>query len=1246
MTNFSNQGYDPVVVQRVLDFLNAAETPADISAISYLHDQLNLPNAYEIGEVVAQRILEKRKKLPDDQFVNLNQLDDVQGFGVDKLDSLIQAFSERKPAKARSFPTVDLFRFTTFRQPEKVIRPAVPFAYVQYNHSTKQTSKAKQETNELPSSQAFVEQFDALWAFSHWLYENKASFHLEALEKKINLKVYQLDEAAKIWAVLLAEIRLQQDVFLRQACLELLVGHNFLAAYQQATREKATDLLQDIDYWRRIAKATVILPKELFNGQQAISNNQLKQGDGNTTQNKQYSKIHQALIATQIIDQQVALKEEFSCLQPVYEAEKEAAEKMAFERYKKEIEPLEQQLAEILESFMDQNQLSDLDEATLERIYRKVNIPEFRFSFPNSLSKEFTKGKLSKTATNFIANHKLENKELITAINLLEQQEKISQKQLAGRYQKFVKEIFAYSTAVKPRIYHAFNFSWQEDLLAQKHFYFSFNAGYTNAHIKALKASLTIGEKTQETEEIQLLSNESEVLLLELFSGFSTDKLNPNTATGKLNIKLQLDNGQQFELEKAFHLRSRQTSGVLYPFSDLLKAKKVRPTDLYGITQLGIADFRKVEQNLCCYVPGEVSHIENVMAREYKEKATRNLMRSENTFETTTEKEVEELNDTTTTTRFEMNSEVANVINRDRSSNYGFNASVNGKAKLFGQEIGFNVGGYGDFSFATSSQNSNTTARTYAEDVTRRALERIVQKTSTKRTSTVIKEFEQNYKHGYDNREGKEHVTGVYRWVDKIYKNRVVNYGKRLMYEFMLPEPARFFYQTIYEKANDNNNSGGGDPGAGIDVPVKPTAPTINSHLDITRDNYAQLAASYGANVDAPMNPTAEVNIPVAESIGGTDQAKTFSYQTLQIPTNYQCHYIQLKVTFGYQANWFFGYPECYFRASFAGKNWSYPSALQGTGTKSNVTKSYNLSPKQTGMIPVVINTRRIKNYNGTVRALCQLDPQVYEQWQQSTYQSIMDAYDAKLQAYNAAVAAQQAANDAAAAAANAAQDDDATNPSHNSAMNLEIITTELKRLCIEMMTRPFGLPMGQGFYGSTCNDIPSLNLGTELDRYSAVVKFFEQAFDWQLMAYTFYAYYWADKCTKWQDLLQRQNGVDHIFQRFIQSGMSRLVVPVREGFEKAVLYFMETGQVWNGLDVIVDMNNPLYLSILEELEEPTGDQVGEPWYTTVPSTLNIIQGRSAYLNETGLPCCGELESESGGTNLLGSNEKLKGLKE
>jgi hypothetical protein len=40
---------------------------------------------------------------------------------------------------------------------------------------------------------------------------------------------------------------------------------------------------------------------------------------------------------------------------------------------------------------------------------------------------------------------------------------------------------------------------------------------------------------------------------------------------------------------------------------------------------------------------------------------------------------------------------------------------------------------------------------------------------------------------------------------------------------------------------------------------------------------------------------------------------------------------------------------------------------------------------------------------------------------------------------------------------------------------------------------------------------------------------------------------------------------------------IGRVVVPVREVFEDAVTYFMETGEVWNGIGLTISTGDELY---------------------------------------------------------------------
>ena len=209
----------------------------------------------------------------------------------------------------------------------------------------------------------------------------------------------------------------------------------------------------------------------------------------------------------------------------------------------------------------------------------------------------------------------------------------------------------------------------------------------------------------------------------------------------------------------------------------------------YGIQRLGIADYRKVEQEVCCYVPGEVSHIENVMAREFKQKTTRRLRRNEESISTTRESEKEALTENTSTDRFEMNQEIAFLTARDQT----YAASAGMSAEFKKVQISANA----NYATSTAQENSNSQAVTHAKDVTERALQSIVEKVTEERVVKIVEEFEETTDHGYDNRKGDNHISGVYRWVDKIYKNQILNYGKRLMYEFMIPELPLHKYAAI-----------------------------------------------------------------------------------------------------------------------------------------------------------------------------------------------------------------------------------------------------------------------------------------------------------------------------------------------------------------------------------------------------------------------------------------------------------------
>ena len=136
--------------------------------------------------------------------------------------------------------------------------------------------------------------------------------------------------------------------------------------------------------------------------------------------------------------------------------------------------------------------------------------------------------------------------------------------------------------------------------------------------------------------------------------------------------------------------------------------------------------------------------------------------------------------------------------------------------------------------------------------------------------------------------------------------------------------------------------------------------------------------------------------------------------------------------------------------------------------------------------------------------------------------------------------------------------------------------------------------------------------LNDNLDQYTALAKFLEQAFEWSIKDYTFYPYYWADR-NEWQKMYLTEN-TDPLFRSFLQAGMARVIVTVKPGFEEAVQYFLTTGQVWFGGDTPV-IGDPLYMSIAQEMKEPTGKPQGNYWITRIPTTLTILQSKSTGLD-------------------------------
>ncbi|MGE6394574.1 hypothetical protein [Chryseobacterium scophthalmum] len=611
----------------------------------------------------------------------------------------------------------------------------------------------------------------------------------------------------------------------------------------------------------------------------------------------------------------------------------------------------------------------------------------------------------------------------------------------------------------------------------------------------------------------------------------------------------------------------------------------------FGMKNIGVADYLKVEQSTYCYVEGDVAHIENIMAREYKERSTRRLKRSESQTTKSTESEKEKLTDTTTTERHEMQSEISKMAQEAKDMN--LSTFVNGSNTYPSGSVNYGISA--GFATHNSKEESNRQAVTEAKDITARALDRIVTKVKEERIDKVLEEYEENNKHGFDNTKGSNHVVGVYRWVDKVVKNQIYNYGKRMMFEFMIPEPAKL--HTLGIKMIDEAEK--------LVKPVDPRESFTNK-----MENFMSLDGLSGEtilkfwsskyNVEIDKKPEDIVYIgkafsnTVVDSVGDAEWDEAIAGNAeIQVPEGYVSITARGIVQSGGEGTW--GH---YLRIG----------GEYMTGSEVPVKNFYPSIPVSFSIIGA-----HAVDVNTTVK--CQLTLEAKNAWFQKTFNKIIEAYEVELEKYNQALAEAKALG--------------VQIKGSNPGFYRKIENTILRKNCISYMINQntnVELTFGKGKYhnnGYSSGEETFLNtdikVDAKLDQYAAFVKFMEQAFEWDIMSYYFYPYYWGNR-EKWAAMYQFDDN-DPTFRAFMQSGMARVIVTVRPGFEEAVRHFLATGQIWNGGEVPV-IDDPLFLSIVDEMRSALGKKQGEPWREKIPTSLTILQADSIGLKvEKALPC-------------------------
>jgi hypothetical protein len=618
-----------------------------------------------------------------------------------------------------------------------------------------------------------------------WLAVNKAKLDATAIYNKVNQVINNQvpnisnDDVLVLWNNLFYQTVTQKSFYIKENCIQMLVLFNLKEKIVGLTQANAIKII------KQLADARVVLPTSLFEENETniedTSAARLNTANQNAVITKEVLDAQDKIIANFLIEDYQKLIKDLEKAQKKYDKEKSIAYNTAYQAhqlivnpilatYQKEYNRLKRELCKIpRDSNYDPNDFCNQPDIEYPEL------PAFEFEYPNIVDSKILGSSLPEDSmlllSNLMAVSELEN--VNEAIELAkekirEQQQVIISKTVFSRKMMVIGDVVMPLTASKSELNSLTICSKRNSTSL------IFNitvGGLSNTSVITkfdFKLTFNNGTPVAEDTILDQSSNNNVILYSNLFfdyllmpsqySAITTISGEATFSDGSVKVFSVAPPNMGACIKSGLTLFTSGSSGIDTPSSQDAFIPKG-----FGYRQLGIADYRKVVSHVCCYDAGEVAHIENIMAREFKEKTTEKVYSKEITDFISSETEKESVSDTTSTERFEMQTEIAKLLQEDKQFGAYANFTASWGTKATGD---YTLGVGANYATNTSKEESNRQAVNQAKELTQRAMERIVTRVRTEKTVRVTESFTDKNSHIFDNRSGGDHVSGVYRFIN------------------------------------------------------------------------------------------------------------------------------------------------------------------------------------------------------------------------------------------------------------------------------------------------------------------------------------------------------------------------------------------------------------------------------------------------------------------------------------------------
>ncbi len=632
---------------------------------------------------------------------------------------------------------------------------------------------------------------------------------------------------------------------------------------------------------------------------------------------------------------------------------------------------------------------------------------------------------------------------------------------------------------------------------------------------------------------------------------------------------------------------------------DSLKPSRIKPK----LNPPLIGDLLKVRHKLVGYSTNEIAYIENILKGETKEKIHRTLDSTEETILDETETEKFQENEFSTNEQFEIQNEANNTIAKD--------AFVNGQITREGFGATISVSG----GASISSEKSQSMSSSKAKELMSRAVNNVKERVFSSRKLVTLKEKEITNTHKIDNSHSdSEHINGVYKWVNKIYRNQLVNYGKRHFLEFMVPEPASFVLFSESNKSKHLRESYPDPPVVCVNGKTKDLKP---EHLD--EFTYSYWIKEYGVEEITPPPPEylfkmneMTTKVEVNQNYQQGFEIKTInSIKSIAIPEGYipdvvdyeisgvngHAEYtsgndykdqMAIKYNIGGDEVFSMAYNEEFFHAPGG----QIDEDRANLSRESRILDWANL-PDDEGETDAGETDDGLKHYQVTGKLTDSITLSNYLEGKGYTFANIESDQDTTADSdsvfvnygipisvigYSSLFCVSSFKINVSFKRTDAKFKQWQIETYNRILEKYNQLVEEVKEQIsmFEVTNTDFGnnplanrdieemelkkacisILSSQHFnaYGAIQEDAefgyPKIDFSKNFEENESV-KFYEQSFDWGNMLYTFYPYYWGRK-EGWINKLNLKDN-DPLFEKFLKAGYARVLVPIRLGFERQV---------------------------------------------------------------------------------------------